>query len=114
VVIKKDDTLFWQPEIQAKAKTIWTVCLVDLTQPTNLCEAAISYPYDEIKHFFDGITKKYDNEEAIQEIADEHEYAELSTGYFRGDSVFIVAKEYTDERTFDEAFENENCNPCVC
>lgn len=109
VVIKKDDTAMWQPEIQAKAKKIWTVALVDLTQPTNLCEVAISYPYEEIKNFFEDITEGFDDE-----IIWEHEHAELTTGYFTGNSTFIVEKEYNDERDFDECFENENCNPCVC
>jgi len=109
VVIKKDDTQYWQPEIQAKAKKIWTVSLVNLTEPTNLCELAISYPFEEIKHFFEDITEGI----SIDDIF-EHEYAELTAGYFRGDSVFIVEKMYNDERDFDECFENENCNPSVC
>lgn len=109
VVIKKDDTQYWQPEIQAKAKKIWTVALVDLTQPTNLCELSVSYPYEDIKHFFEDITEGISDDEIF-----EHEYAELSAGYLKGDSQYEIAKSYNDDRDFDECFENETCNPTVC
>lgn len=109
VVIKKDDTQYWHKDIQAKAAKIWTVSLVNLTQPTHLCELAISYPYEEIKHFFEDIKDGVNMDDIF-----EHEYAELTDGYFTGNSAFIVEKIYNDERDFDECFENENCNPTVC
>jgi len=109
VVIKKDDTNYWHEDIQAKADKIWTVSLVDLTQPTNLCELSVSYPYEEIKHFFEGIREGITDDDIC-----EHEHAELSNGYFAGNSIFSIEKVYNDERDFDECFENENCNPSVC
>lgn len=108
-VVKIDQTQYWHDDIKAKANKIWTVSLVDLTQPTNLCEISISYPYEELKHFFEDIKEGF----SIDDIY-EHEYAELSTGYFSGSGVYNVVKTYDDERDFDQCFENENANPSVC
>jgi len=112
VVIKKDDTTMWHDDIQAKVIMIETVCLIDLTQPTNLCELAVSYPYEEIKNFF---TFKTDiSEEEQNNQLEESEFAELGNGYFNGGCKFKISKVYDDERDFEEVMENEQCNPTIC
>jgi|GEM_PF-6041837 len=112
VVIKKDDTSMWIECIREKAKTIETVCLIDLTHPTNLCELAISYPYSELKNFF---TFKEDiSQKDITAQLDDSEYAELSEGYFNGSSKFHIERIYNDERDFEAVYENEQCNPTIC
>ncbi len=108
IVVKIDETKYWHEDIAKLAKKIEAVCLVDLTQPTHLCELAISFPYTEISNFFecaDGI-----DEDKLFEF----EYQELGTGYFKGDSTFKIEKAYNDERDFEEVLENEQCNPTIC
>lgn len=109
-VVKVDNTQYWHDDIKVKAKKIWTVSLVDLTQPTNLCEISVSYPFEELRHFFEDITEGVNMDDIY-----EHEYAELSSGYFSGGGVFNVVKMYDDkEMDFDQCFEYENGNPSVC
>lgn len=109
-VVKVDNTQYWHDDIKIKAKKIWTVSLVDLTQPTNLCEISVSYPFEELRHFFEDITEGV----SIDQIY-EHEYAELSSGYFPGGGVYNVVKTYDDnDMGFDECIEYENGNPSVC
>lgn len=116
-LITIDETEYWRDDIKAKADKIEAVYLVNLMEPTHLCELAVSYPATLVSNFFtnpQGI-----NEDTLTEY-------ERTTGqddpfrYFAGNSVFKVVKIYDEhpyqehELTEENILEYERCNPTIC
>jgi DNA polymerase III gamma/tau subunit len=105
VVIRKNETEFWRDDIVKKAGQIHCIMIVDLTQPTHLCELAVSYPYDEIINR----VQKWDlmDDDELNEIERDINF---EGGYLKGNSTFEIITQYNDERTYEEVRENEDCN----
>lgn len=108
-VIKIDETSYWKKETAKKAKQIFGVYLVDLTQPTHLCSIETNFPAQCIKNFF--VETKGFNEDDLTQF-------ELQEGidgewrYYLENSTFEVVKEYC-EGEYEEAIEYEQGNPSV-
>jgi hypothetical protein len=113
VVIKIDETSYWDDEISKKGKKIEGIYLVDLTQPTNCCSFEVNYPSQFIKNFFQE-TKGF-TEDEITEL-ENLDGRDGDCMYLLDHSVYDIAKIYTkaDDKDFDEAMENEASNPSVC
>lgn len=105
VVVAIDETEYWHENIQKAAKKIEGVYLVNLKQPTHLCELALSYPAKFLYNFFHNVE---DEGEAFG--------WEAFTGddcYLKGSNRYYPLKIYTDE-TEEEIIEYEQGNPTVC
>lgn len=107
VVVAIDETEFWAEEIQKEAKKIEGVYLVNLKEPTHLCELAISFPAKFLKNFFHN--PEFDEGEKLgwQAFAGED-------CYLKGSNRYYPRKIYNDGETEDEILEWEAGNPTVC
>lgn len=109
-VIKIDETLHWKDNIAKKAKKIFGVYLIDLTQPTNLCSPEINFPAQALKNFFTKI--KGFNEDELTQL-ELHEGIDGEWRYYLENSSFEVAKEYRVGE-YEDVMEYERGNPTVC
>lgn len=111
VVIKIDETKYWKDEIKDKACKIEGVYLIDLTEPTHLCEISVSYPGTQLKNFIQNFEAF--SEDELTEL--EREELEVCK-YFHGNSEFNIEAEYGSEEImdFEEVLEYEQCNPTIC
>lgn len=111
IIVKQDTTQYWKEDIVKKAGKIECVYIVDLTQPTHLCELSVSYPAQQLKNFVENF-EAFD-EDTLTEL--ERENLE-DCKYFTGNSTFNIEREYGNEELmeFDEIFDYENANPSVC
>ncbi len=107
-VIVFDETNYWRDDIKKKAKKIESVYLVNLKEPTHLCELAISFPSSHLRNFVHN-TKKF-TEDELTDI--EYTY-EDETRYFRGESTPKFVKYYKSGKE-DDILEYESGNPSYC
>lgn len=108
-VITFDETQNWCEDIGARAETIEGVYLVNLKEPTNLCEITVSYPATFLKNFFHK-TSKFDEDE-LTNLERENGGDDLS--YYSGSSTPKLVK-YYQEGTEEEILETELSNPSYC
>jgi len=109
-LVRVDETEHWAEDIAAKAGKIEGVYLVNLTEPTNICSFEVVYWAQFVGNFFEGVDGF--PEDDITEL-ERNDGGEPGT-YFSERSTFHVAKEYGEEWDFEEALENERCNPTIC
>jgi DNA polymerase I-like protein with 3'-5' exonuclease and polymerase domains len=108
-IIAIDETKFWRDDIQAKAKRIDCVYLVNLTEPTNLCSPEVSYPAEALRNVV-GNFEDY-TEDELTEL--ENEGIEADTRYFSEYfNNFTHIKAYDNENE-EEVRENEQANPAL-
>jgi hypothetical protein len=104
VVVAIDETEYWHEDIQKEGKKIEGVYLVNLKEPTYLCEMAVSFPARFMYNFFH------------DEMSENSHSWEMFTGddcYLKGSNRYYPRKIYTTE-TEDEILEWETGNPTVC
>ena len=102
VVVNRLETRFWSEDVQKNIKRAYGQYLVDLTEPTHLCELAVSYPVYWIRNEFVG--SKFDEEKTFElEIQNESDFE-----YWRGDSFAEpVSSCYLDDGTYNEIIADE-------
>lgn len=111
-VIAIDETEYWDEDIASKAGKIEGVYLVNLKEPTHLCELAVSYPAIQISNFFNNVDAWKENEDELSEL-ERYEGIDGNYIYLSGNSTYNVKKMYK-QGTFEDAEENERCNPAYC
>lgn len=104
-VIAIDETAYWHEDIQKAAKKIEGVYLINLKEPTHLCELHVSYPAKFLRNVF-------------QDESDEGEAFgwEAFTGedqYLNGNNKYEYKHIY-QYGTEEEILENEIGNPSYC
>lgn len=101
VVVNRLETRFWSDEVQKNVKAAYGQWLVDLTEPTNCCELAVSYPAYFIRNEFVG--SKFDEEKTFElemEVGNDFEY-------WRGDSFAEpVSSCYLSDKDYLEQIED--------
>lgn len=105
VVVAIDETKYWHEDIQREAKQIDGVYLVDLTQPTHLCELAISFPATFLYNFF---------HDTMSEDSYSWECFNGEDCYLKGSNRYHPRKIYGSEYTLEEIVDYEAGNPTVC
>lgn len=109
-IIAFDETNNWRDDIAKKAKKIEGVYMVNLKEPTHLCELAISYPAIFLRSYFHNVDKfDMDGEDAMLE----YENGGDDFSYFSGSSVPKFIR-YYKKGSEDEVRENESANPSYC
>jgi hypothetical protein len=111
VIISVDETKLWKDSIIAKAKRIDCVYMVNLTQPTHLCEITASYPVIELRNVIANVEAFTEDE--LDELESVTDYDVRYFGeYFNG---FKFLKAYNDEEnTEEDVQEYESGNPTFC
>jgi hypothetical protein len=109
VVVAIEETQYWHDDIQKAAKKIEGVYLVNLQEPTHLCELAVSFPAKFLKNFFH-------NSEFDENAGDILGWSAFAGEdcYLKGSNRYYPRKIYTDEMTEEEIIDYENGNPTVC
>lgn len=116
-VIRRDETEFWTDDLQRRGKKIEGVYLVNLKEPTALCEFAVSFYATFLKNFVHNWEEFTEDELTNLEMDNGGEHGT----YFHGSSVFEVVKIYNKPKDFetikqaeDEILEYESGNPSYC
>lgn len=117
VVIRKDETEFWRDDLQRRGKKIEGVYLVNLKEPTHLCELAVSFPATHLRNFVHN-SQAFTEDELLEMEMDN---AGDDVSYFSGYSVFEVVKIYNKPKDFEtikeaeeQILEHERGNPSYC
>ena len=112
VIVTNDETEYWGDDLKEFANKIEAVYLINLHEPTHLCELAVSFPAIHLKNF---VPDAYDlvdlNDDRLAEI---ETHFDTEVRYFKGNSTFIPQKYYEEEFTEDEVIDMENANPTIC
>ena len=116
-VVTIDETDGWDEKIQRKCKgKILGVYLVDLTQPTCLCEPSTSYGATWLKNFVPDVSNFSEKEKedgTLDEI--ENDDGGQDFMYLAGNGLYKIEKFYDDpEMTEEDIREYESGNPTVC
>jgi len=108
-IIQVNETFYWDIRTIRKAGQIDCIYMVNLHEPTNCCELAISYPALSLKNFFhntEGFT-----EDELWRLEMEGTCNEWN--YFKETNKYQLVK-YHAEGTEEEILEMEAANPSVC
>jgi hypothetical protein len=108
-VIVIDETKYWREDIKLKAGKIEAVYLVNLQEPTHLCELSISFPAIQLSNRIKNFEKFTDDE--LTELENQIEY---SCSYFAGNDTPSKLIKLYNYGTEDEIEEYEKCNPTYC
>lgn len=108
-VVTFTETSNWRDDIQKKAKKIEGVYLVNLKEPTYLCEMSVSYPATFLRNHFHN-AKAFDEDELTEmEYDNGGEY----TSYFSGYNCPKLIKLYKSGKE-EYILEYESGNPSYC
>ena len=109
VIVAINETKYWKDDLQAKAKRIDCLYMVDLTKPTHCCSITLSYPAVALRNViqnFEAFTEdELMNLENIEGIDGECRYFDE---YFTN---FTFVKAYNDGETTEEVEDYEASNP---
>lgn len=104
-----DETTMWREDIRVKAGKIEGIYLVNLKEPTHLCELSVSFPAEHIGNFLHNI-----------EGFTEDELFNYEKGDLRGDIQYYSGgyipnkKKIYNSGSFEDAMEYESANPTYC
>ena len=106
IIIAVDETQYWSDDITAKSGRILTKYMVNMGEPTQLCEPAISFPATALENIVEN--SQNFTEDELHEI--EHTNIGGEVTYLKGSNRYDVVKTYED-MTEEEVEEYESANP---